>query len=62
MMLGSFFDARGPILGIAIGFLAVQDFLGEVIDGFIEGFTSVLPSRLPEAAAEVMLENPLQSM
>ena len=61
LMLGSFFSARGPILGIAMA-LVFQDFLGQIIDSIVKGFTSILPNRLVEAAQALILGNPLPSM
>jgi len=58
-MLGSFFNARGPILGVAIMFASLQDYLGQMIEGVIKGFTSILPNRLSDAAHAVMLGNTL---
>jgi len=62
LMLGSFFNARGPILGVAIMFASLQDYLGQMIEGVIKGFTSILPNRLSDAAHAVMLGNPLPSI
>jgi hypothetical protein len=61
-MLGSFFDTRGPIMGIAIMFAFFQDYLGQLIEGVIKGFTSILPNRLIGAAKAIMLGNPLPSI
>jgi len=61
LMLGSFFSARGPILGIAMA-LVFQDFLGQIIDSIVKGFTSILPNRLVEAAQALILGNPLPSI
>ena len=61
-MLGSFFGTRGPIMGIAIMFAFFQDYLGQLIEGVIKGFTSILPNRLIEAAGAIMLGNPLPSI
>jgi len=60
-MLGSFFSGRGPVLGIAMAFV-FQDFLGQIIDSIVKGFTSILPNRLVEAANAVILGNPIPSM
>lgn len=61
LMLGSFFSTRGPVLGIAMT-LVFQDFLGQIIDSIIKGFTSILPNRLVEAADAVILGNPIPSI
>jgi len=61
LMLGSFFSGRGPVLGIAMAFV-FQDFLGQIIDSIVKGFTSILPNRLVEAANAVILGNPIPSM
>jgi len=61
LMLGSFFSARGPVLGIAMT-LVFQDFLGQIIDSIIKGFTSILPNRLVGAADAVILGNPIPSI
>ena len=62
LMLGSFFSTRGPILGIAIMFAAFQDYFGQMIEGVIKGFTSILPNRLNDAAVAVVLGDPLPSI
>jgi len=62
LMLGSFFGTRGPIMGIAIMFAFFQDYLGQMIESVIKGFTSILPNRLIEAAGAIMLGNPLPSI
>jgi ABC-2 type transport system permease protein len=62
LMLGSFFSTRGPILGIALMFSFSQDYLGQMIESVIKGFTSILPNRLFEAAMATMLGNPLPSI
>ena len=62
LMLGSFFSTRGPILGIAIVFVTFQDYLGQLIEGVIKGFTSILPNRLVDAAGAIMLGSPLPSI
>ena len=61
LMLGSFFSTRGPVLGIAM-MLVFQDFLGQIIDSIIKGFTSILPNRLVGAADAVILGNPIPSI
>ncbi len=62
LMLGSFFSARGPILGIAIGFGFLHDYIGQLIESVIKGFTSILPNRLVNAAIAIILGNPLPSI
>ena len=62
LMLGSFFSARGPILGIAIMFAFLHDYLGQMVESVIQGFTSILPNRLVNAAGAIMLGNPLPSI
>ena len=62
LMLGSIFDTRRSILGVAIMFVALQDVLGDVIGGVIKGFSSILPNRLYEGAALVITESPLPSI
>jgi ABC-2 type transport system permease protein len=62
LMLGSFFSTRGPILGIAIMFAFLQDYLGRMIESVIKGFTSILPNRLNDAAGAILLGSPLPSI
>ena len=62
LMLGSFFGTRGPIMGIAIMFAFFQDYIGQLIEGVIKRFTSILPNRLVDAAGAIMLGNPLPSI
>ena len=59
--MGSFFSGRGPVLGIAMA-LVFQDFLGQIIDSIVKGFTSILPNRLVDAAQALILGNPLPSI
>jgi ABC-2 type transport system permease protein len=62
LMLGSFFNTRGPILGIAMMFAFLQDYLGQMLEAVIKGFTSILPNRLNEAAGAIILGSPLPSI
>ena len=62
LMLGSIFDKRRSILGIAIMVIALQDFLGDIIGVVIKGFSSILPNRLYESAALVITESQLPSI
>lgn len=43
-------------------FVALQDFLGDLIGGVITGFSSILPNRLYEGAALVITGSPLPSI
>jgi hypothetical protein len=43
-------------------FAFLQDYLGQMIESVIKGFTSILPNRLVEAAMATMLGNPLPSI
>ena len=46
MALGSFFNSRGPLLGIAIMFIMMQDFIGGLIGSYFPWFPYVLPNML----------------
>jgi ABC-2 type transport system permease protein len=46
LALGAFFNSRGPILGVAIMFTAIQDLLGGFVGGILPWFPMVLPNQL----------------
>jgi len=62
LMLGSFFNTRGPILGIVVILVIFQDLMGQIIDVVINGFSSLLPNRLSEYVSPVVLGDPLPSI
>jgi ABC-2 type transport system permease protein len=61
LMLGSFFNGRGPVLGIPILLLAFQDLIAGLGRLYIPGIELVLPKRIEEIAAQVTLGRPVSS-
>jgi hypothetical protein len=53
VMLGSFFNSRGPVLGIVIGLAAGQDMIGQLVGAVLPWFPLLLPNRIPEIALMV---------
>ena len=62
LALGSFFNSRGPILGIGIGFIMMQDFIGGLVGSYFPWFPSVLPSMLNTYSQLVNLGQPIPSI
>ncbi|HET6444462.1 MAG TPA: ABC transporter permease [candidate division Zixibacteria bacterium] len=51
LMLGTFFEARGPVLGIAIGIaIASMRGLGQLFSGYAPWLVKILPEALPVQA------------
>lgn len=62
LMLGTFFDARGPVLGIAIGVaIASMRGLGQLLSGYAPWLVKILPEALPVQANAVATGTPLPS-
>ena len=60
LMLGSFFDTRGPVLGIAIGVaIASMRGIGSLFSGYAPWLTQILPEALPIQAHAVATEKAL---
>ena len=55
LMLGTLFSVRGPITGIGIGFL----FAGQLAPNLLPQLGTIFPWQLPQAAAGLVLEQPL---
>ncbi len=53
VMLGSFFNSRGPVLGIVIGLAAGQDIIGQIVGAILPWFPLLLPNRIHEIALMV---------
>lgn len=53
LMLGTFFNARGPVIGISIGFLIAQNLLGQLLAGFVPWLPLVLPESVMTMAVPV---------
>lgn len=50
LMLGTFFNSRGPVLGLAFGVVFVQQILGQ-----LEGIVPVVPAYMPMKVLEMCL-------
>jgi ABC-2 type transport system permease protein len=63
LMLGAFFDSRGPVLGIAIG-VAVASMLGvgQLFAGFLPWLTLILPEALPGMVSLIVQGEALPSV
>ncbi len=59
LMLGTFFNGRGPVIGISIGILVAQEPLGGLLARWLPWFPLVLPEGVMDLAVPVMLEQPL---
>lgn len=55
LMLGTFFDSRGPVLGIAIGVaIASMRGIGGLVSGFAPWLVKILPEALPAQANAIV--------
>ena len=60
LMLGTFFNARGPVLGIAIGVaIASMRGIGGLVSGYAPWLVKILPEALPALANSIVTETPL---
>lgn len=59
LMLGAFFNNRGPVIGIAIGVWFLEQLLGDLLGLISETLPKLLPGRLIDMAAPVALGQPL---
>ena len=62
LALGAFFNSRGPILGIAIMFAAIQDFLGGFVGGILPWFPMILPNQLNHISIAVNMGQSIPSV
>jgi ABC-2 type transport system permease protein len=62
LMLGTFFNARGPVLGIAIGVaIASMRGVGGLLSGYAPWLVKILPEALPVLANAIVTGTPLPS-
>jgi len=61
LMLGTIFNSRGPVIGIALGVFIGQDLVAGLLTQYIPWLPDVLPQRLLDFAQRVLLEQPLES-
>lgn len=60
LMLGTFFNARGPVLGIAIGVaIASMRGIGGLLSGYAPWLAKILPEALPTLADAIVTGRPL---
>ncbi|MFV1858916.1 MAG: ABC transporter permease [Anaerolineales bacterium] len=62
LMLGTFFSSRGPVIGISIAILLVQDLMGSFLAKLLPWLTGVLPDRLIGMSMSVGNGEPLASI
>jgi ABC-type transport system involved in multi-copper enzyme maturation permease subunit len=62
LMLGTFFKSRNPVIGIPLIFLFLQQLIPMIAGSSNTWATLVLPQRLPEYAAYLILGKPLPSL
>jgi ABC-type transport system involved in multi-copper enzyme maturation permease subunit len=55
LMLGSFFNSRGPVIGLSIGILIGQDLIGQLVAPKAPWFPAFLPMRLADYAVPVAM-------
>ena len=61
LMLGTIFNSRGPVIGIALALLIGQDLVAGLVAEFIPWFPDVLPQRLYDFALLALDSEPLPS-
>ena len=61
LMLGAFFNGRGPVVGIPLVLLSFQDLIGALTAKYVPWITLIFPKRLPELAAQVANGEPVYS-
>jgi len=61
LMLGTFFNSRGPVIGISFAVLAGQDILSQLLAPKVPWLPQIMPARLVEMASPVVLGQPLPS-
>ena len=61
MMLGTFFNGRGPVLGIPIAILILQD-LSELATIWVPSLPMYMPKRLTEMATQLAMGRPLSTL
>jgi hypothetical protein len=60
MMLGTFFSGRGPVLGIPIALLILQD-ISELAAIWVPSLPQYMPKRLAEMAVGLAMGEPLST-
>ncbi len=61
LMLGTFFNSRGPVIGISIAIFIAQDLISQFIAMKLPWFPTVIPMRLVEMASAVAKGGALSS-
>jgi ABC-2 type transport system permease protein len=61
LMLGTFFNSRGPVLGIAFGIFFVQQILGQ-LEGVVPVVPAYMPMKLLEMCLPVAMGQPLPAV
>jgi ABC-2 type transport system permease protein len=62
LMLGTFFNSRGPVIGISIAVLAAQDLMASLLAKPLPWLPEILPARLAEMSVPVASGEPLASI
>ncbi len=61
LLLGSFFNGRGPVIGISIGFLIGQDLFGQLLAPKVQWLPVWLPRQLRDIAVSVSMGRGIDS-
>jgi ABC-type transport system involved in multi-copper enzyme maturation permease subunit len=61
LMLGAFFNSRGPVIGISFAVLVGQDILSQLLEPKFPWLPQIMPARLVEMAPPVILGQPIPS-
>jgi ABC-2 type transport system permease protein len=61
LMLGTFFNGRGPVIGIGIGVLVGQNLVGQLLGEFVPWVISLLPDTLLRLTVPVVTGHSLPS-
>lgn len=62
LMLGTFFNSRGPVIGISIAILVVQDLMAALLAQPLVWLPGILPARLIAMSVSVAIGEPLASI
>lgn len=59
LMLGAFFNSRGPVVGIPFALIVFQKLIGGLVARYVPWITLLYPKKVPELAAQVAAGRPL---
>ena len=61
LMLGTFFNSRGPVVGIPFAIIVFQKLIGGLVAKYVPWITFLYPEKVPELAAQVAAGQPIYS-